>query len=338
MAVTWTAPPECPDEGAVRANVAQLLAGSPATGEARAVVNPRGDGWQVVVSMNGGERRLEASSCRALADAAALIIAMGVDPARVVANRGARDAGHVEVDAAAPLPPPAPLDAGTPPSIDAAPFDAAPAPAPVTSPPPAPAREPTHPAPEPPASPPVPRFVAVSVAGALDVGALPSPAGGASLGVAWAPWPLRLELSGAYFPSSTAAVGTPSGVFAPHVQFSLLAAAFRACYGAELGRFELGPCGGIEGGLLLANPQGFSAIAGAAGSPISSSSPLLAFEAGAFAAWRFLPDWAIFLHGGALFQTLRPAFQVSADQASTNTVFQPGPATGRASAGVELRF
>src|SRR5580693_739877 len=93
VALAWKAPPACPDEATVRANVATLLAGSSATVDARAEVQRIGERWQVVVVMNGGERRLEADSCRALADATALIVALAVDPARVAANRSARDAG-----------------------------------------------------------------------------------------------------------------------------------------------------------------------------------------------------------------------------------------------------
>src|SRR5271154_6099768 len=93
MALAWNAPGACPDEASVRASVAQLLTGSSATVAGRADVSHAGERWQVVVTMNGGERRLEADSCRALADATALIVAMAVDPERVAANRIVRDAG-----------------------------------------------------------------------------------------------------------------------------------------------------------------------------------------------------------------------------------------------------
>jgi hypothetical protein len=120
--LSWVAPVGCPDEASVRGDVQRLLSGSQASAAARADVTHTGDSWRVVVTMNGGERRLEAASCRALADATALIVAMAVDPARVVANRASRGASASAVDAgsgdaaattATPSPTPTPTPTST---------------------------------------------------------------------------------------------------------------------------------------------------------------------------------------------------------------------------------
>jgi hypothetical protein len=110
------------------------------------------------------------------------------------------------------------------------------------------------------------------------------------------------------------------------VQFSLWSAAIRGCYGARFGVFELGPCAGVEAGLLQASTQNFASGTG-------GSAPLFAVDGGLLGAWSFAAHWAIFAHGDALLQLSRPTF------IANNQGLQPtGVVTGRASAGVELRF
>jgi hypothetical protein len=332
IVLTWNAPSACPDEASVRASVAQLLAGSSATVEGRADVRQAGDRWQVVVTMNGGERRLEADSCRALADATALIVAMAVDPGRVAANRSARDAGVASgsspnavpelVDASSDATPPAPLDAAPPPTAPPTPT-----PTPTPTPPATPTPTPT----------PATHF-AIAASAIADFGTIPTPMLGPSLGLAWTPSPLRLELAAVYFPSTW--VGVPTGYPGAQVQFSLLAVAVRGCYGLRLAAFDLGPCVGVEGGLLWGNPKfepGEIANGG--------SSPLFALDAGLLGAWRFLPHLALVARGDALFQTNRPSFDVNLGPSvnlgysnAPSVVVQPGIVTGRASLGLELRF
>ncbi len=328
VALTWSAPSGCPDEAAVRASVAQLLAGSSAAVEGRADVRRAGERWQVVVTMNGGERSLEADSCRALADATALIVAMAVDPARVAANRIARDA-EAASQPTNPQSPDASTDAASPP-----PSTPTPPPTPPPTPTPTPTATPTPPsAPKPKTPSPQGPSFALSAGAALDLGTLPGPAFGPTLGFAWTPWRLRLELAGAYFPTSSGVVPQIPGA---QVQFSLLTLALRGCYEARLGSFDLGPCIGGEGGIIQANPQGFSN--GAVGQ--SGSAPLFALDGGLLGAWRFLPHWALFARGDVLVQTSRPAFEVNNPSSPPTIVWQwqPGVFTGRASLGVEVRF
>jgi hypothetical protein len=322
----------CPDEAAVRASVAGLLAGSSAAVDARAEVRRIGERWQVLLTMNGGERRLEADSCHALAEATALIVAMAVDPARVAANRIAREAGVASgtLPRAAPTLADAATDASPAESSDASTPTPTPTPLPSATATPPPTATPT-PTATPPSTPRPPDF-ALSAAGAVDTGTLPTVAFGPSVGVGWLPGPFRLELSAAYFPSSTASASSP---FPATAQFSLLTFALRGCYAARLASFELGPCVGGEGGALWATLQGAQG---------GGSAPLFALEAGLRAGWRFLPAWSLFARGDALLQALRPEFQPNA---SSNPLFsgqippllnQPALVTARGSLGVELRF
>jgi len=319
-ALAWTAPIACPAESLVQAHVAALLAGSTAPVAARAEVHRVGERWQVVVVMNGGERRLDADSCYALAEATALIVAMAVDPARVAANRlAAVDAGPFTLPDASDAP-----DAALPDAAPEPPDALAPAPPPTAN----PALTP------PPTSPPIPTrtstppHFSASAAVSLDVGTLPSPTFAPSLSFAWLPGPLRLDLTASFFPSSTLPITSAASSGTAH--FWLFDAALRACYLLRPGSFEIGPCAGAQVGLLQGYSLGINSTA-------SGSSPLFALDAGLFGAWHFASAWAIFARGDAGFQTNHQGFAVTAGN-DVALSFTPSSVTERASLGLELRF
>ena len=124
----WTAPPDCPAIAEVEADVERLLGGAPLDHvwpdalEAEGSVTRARAGWRVrvvTITADGrSERRLTGASCREAAQAAALLVAVAIDP-----SAGA-DLG---VDAAAVGPPPAepeplaPAPAPPPPRSVAAP-------------------------------------------------------------------------------------------------------------------------------------------------------------------------------------------------------------------------
>jgi hypothetical protein len=178
--VTWDAPAgDCPDEAYLRSAVDQLLGGEDPAGarvEARAHVERAAEGvWRVRLTTAregaAGERVVESTSCRSLADATALIVALAIDPRRVAQNQ------------AAPTPAPA----------------ATPAPTPAPPPPLAPA--PTH----------TPSRFAAFTAISGDLGTLPQPAYGFLLGGALLAARARIEAYGSYWPSRHAhATSTPS--------------------------------------------------------------------------------------------------------------------------------
>jgi hypothetical protein len=95
FSIAWDAPAGCPDEAYVRASVEQLLAGGgpvPAHVDARArVERGAGEQWRVRLTTvregATGERVVESGSCRSLADATALIVALTIDPERVAARQ-----------------------------------------------------------------------------------------------------------------------------------------------------------------------------------------------------------------------------------------------------------
>lgn len=90
IAFTWDAPSTCPSSAAVIAESHRLLGGD--TGGSRrvrgvATVSETAEGWQLVLEtrVDGveGRRELRAATCQQVADAAALILALAFDPARV---------------------------------------------------------------------------------------------------------------------------------------------------------------------------------------------------------------------------------------------------------------
>jgi hypothetical protein len=78
----WEAPAGCPDADEGRAELARRLGDRlPETGHASVAIASDGDGWQAsVVVAATAPRRLHARSCEALARAAALVVAVAIDP------------------------------------------------------------------------------------------------------------------------------------------------------------------------------------------------------------------------------------------------------------------
>ena len=93
LSVQWDAPAGCPDGAAVRARVVRLVgeeAARKARLTARAAVRAEGGRWALELELAGetgaGRRSLSAGRCEELAGAAALVIAIAVDPRAVLAG------------------------------------------------------------------------------------------------------------------------------------------------------------------------------------------------------------------------------------------------------------
>ncbi len=219
VALEWVAPEGCPDAAHVEREVERLLAGMSASGgpylQARAEVRQNESGlWHVELRTTGrqgaGLRTVTAESCRALADATALILALAIDPALVATS------GEPESSGPTPSTPPAPRDA---------------VPTPTST------RPPT------PTSPRAVRFAATASA-MVDIGTLPTttPGGAARLAVMSGALPaLRLEIGAGLF-ADVAATGPPtrSGTF------SLRTFDAGACALTRAGRLEVGACANGE--------------------------------------------------------------------------------------------
>jgi hypothetical protein len=159
VAIAWQAPKECPDTAYIEREIARLLAGSSPPSSlrlrARADVTREIEGWRLdltTTSVHGtGRRTITAETCRALADATALILALAVDPERATTNRALESSSEAASSA--------PTDVSTPTSTSTS---TSPSPSPPT------------PTPIPPQSPPRPSAFAIGALALADIGTLPS--------------------------------------------------------------------------------------------------------------------------------------------------------------------
>jgi hypothetical protein len=337
--VTWSAPPECPDEAYVRTAVQQLLGpDDPAAArvEAHARVERMADStWRVHLTTQRdgatGERVVDATSCRSLADATALIVALAIDPQRVAANRPsvAAAAGSSPSASASAAPSSSSSSAPAPVSASATPLPPTPPPAPTPSPRSAPVASPAlalAPTPEPPPAPlPTSRF-SVFAALAGDLGTLPRPAYGVTLGAALFPWPaLRVEAYGSFWPSQHASSSSSSTPGAGG-DFFLADGGARACWLPLHANLEIAACPGLEVGVLHGQGDDIT-------HPSSADSVWFAFTGLGRLTWRVGPSLAFFLDLSLALPPFRDVFQLSGD-----TIHQAGFVEGRASLGPELRF
>jgi hypothetical protein len=227
LAFSWQAPAGCPSRDEVSAEIARLLGGNirvPQGGEikARAQV-AHGPTWSLTMETElagrPGRRSLDAASCQDLANAAALIVALMIDPNAVAAH----------------APPPRPVAA--PPSAVATP--------PATEPGPAPKAE--------------PRAVAflVGIHAVGSYGTLPSiDAGlGGGIGLAGRRW--RAELRGTYGlrRDQKAWAAAPAGAYG---EFNFWAVAFAGCFNFGRQDLAFGPCADAEVGVTSAKGLGVS--------------------------------------------------------------------------------
>jgi hypothetical protein len=227
IALAWQAPADCPKQAQVLDEVLRRLGGQPAAGRGRlratGHVDRRPDGHyhvHLVTDLAGvaGDKHLEDASCAALADAAALVIALTFDPDAVAA-------ANVPPREAAPSQPPPPAAAAAPANTTDRPDDA----------PPAAADERTW------------GFGAHLAAGAA-LGMLPGVAFGVSAGATLLVDRARAELGLAWYPTRSGKLEDSEA----GGDFQLLAASASGCYAALLAPFEAAPCVGLSIGSISA--------------------------------------------------------------------------------------
>ncbi|MCH9682234.1 MAG: hypothetical protein K0V04_12420 [Deltaproteobacteria bacterium] len=247
--VDWHAPPQCPDAQWVRREVAAHLGGGstePPSLDARAdVTNPANGRWELDLELRQGkevvgQRQLSAPTCSELASAAALIVAIAVDPNVAI---GGGDPGEVtppRIDEPSVLVPQEPTTDPVP-EID----EVKPDPVPEES---GPVVDEIA---EPPLVPEAPRSprrlsLGLGVRGGLDVGAMGV---GASLRLSPAlVWPrLRVELLGAWAIPRRVAADEISGVEARLQRGS---AGVAVCPVLSAQAVEIPLCGAVEAGAV----------------------------------------------------------------------------------------
>jgi hypothetical protein len=304
----WDAPPECPPQAQVEAQVQRLLDEQPERAADRwAVARARreGDGWSLRVFITDGEqmweRNVTSASCEEAARAAAVIASMALQP---------------EPEGTEPLP----FDE-TPADIDALLEQSEPEPEPETKP-----AEPTGPeGPDPLAEPipaePVRPIAALRLDGLPGVGALPTVDGGIGLSPAVV-WPrARLELRLAWFAPRLTSFGEED-----RAAFQLVTVAARGCGVPGKGRVEIPMCGGLETGAMMGRAQGFRFLHG-------STRPWLAVVTSVSVVFRVRRNFALWLGVEPWIAAVRPP-HIALD----GEVHRSSIAGFRGVVGLEVRF
>ncbi len=331
LTLTWSAPAECPQEPAVRAELRRLLgddarAGAGVQVDARLVPRAGGRfGLTLLVRSEGGvaSRTLEGVSCDALMQATALIVALGIDPEGVLARTAE----------------PAPPDAVT---TDAVTTDAA-----------TPDAATTDAATQPPSAEPLRRAAptsgeAAALLSAPERGArvgaesglrlrgralvhllgealaVPGVSAGLSFGGGLRVGRIDVTLEGLWASRRSVAVPTLPGASA---DFALLAARLRGCVALTGGLVEVAPCLGFELGSLRGESRGVSA-------PASGSTLWAAPLAGLEVRATVHPLLALTARLDLAVPLRRPGFSV----AGVGTVAEAGLVSVRGELGASLYF
>lgn len=156
-----------------------------------------------------------------------------------------------------------------------------------------------------------------------DLGSLPAPAFGLSVGGGITLWRVRIDLTGTYWFEQEATLDDS----AKGGNFSFFSAALAGCPILLPGDLELGVCAGLELGRMHA--EGFGVT-----DPSESSILWAAFRAGGAASWVFADPVALRLQIDMVVPFTRPQWVLQ----NVGAIDQPGSVTGRALLGSELRF
>jgi hypothetical protein len=321
----FTAPPGCPTRNDVRAR-AEALLGGPIEQRLTHTLVVRGTvsdaGGQAELRLhtvdNGipGERVLSGATCEEVASAAALIIALAIDPKTVAARSNDAPATAGGSTAASSAGPPAPAPAAT----------AAPTPAPANAKTPAEQSKEGH------SGAPVTGLVEADLA--FDLGALPGLAIGPSLSGGFALGRVRLRIGATYFaPRFAEAVPEPDKP-TRGADVSLLVLDAAGCYALTPPAVEVGVCAELEGGALLAVGSGFDHTNDAikpwlgAGASVDLTVPI----AGPVAARAEVGAMVPFGRSSVQFT------ETTGTDTEAHELHKPGPISGRAAVGVGFAF
>jgi hypothetical protein len=302
----WDAPSDCPSKEAVLGRITELLQGPPTT---EAIVRARASrlgprDWRMALTMrvggSSGERTLRASSCEELADTAALVVALAIDPARVAAHEARVSAEQGDASA-----PPAGADAA--PAPDAGPSS------PSVQPEAIPSAD---------TQPPSSAFVGERVT--VGNGVAPGIVGGGSLLVGWEHGPWRLDLAGVAWSPRRQSLDGASSVGG---RFTSYEGALRGC--VRIARLVAEPfaCAGAEIALIEAQGYGID-------HPSSSARAWIGPTAGLALAWVLAPSWRLAADLSAAMPLSRPTFVIDVDR----TTYRPAVLSVQSGVGLELRL
>jgi hypothetical protein len=359
LVLAWTAPEGCPDEGWVRREIERLIGRPLAADESPAIVavaqvrERKEGGWLLRLRTRHGSarglRELKARTCESLAEAAALILALSIDPSAVerrkaeqagvekreetpgsalsqeptrdVDTEEKRTASEPQADAATP-------DEKTETEREKASEDESEEEAEDE-----PEEEPEEEVDEEGAPEEYSEPISVGFAFRLEAlgeaGALPGVGMGMGAAAALLLDNLRLEGLVGYWPARQGHIEEVSSLGA---ELALLEGAAGVCYHAWGGSLSLAPCAYLELGSLYG--EGFNVT-----SSLKDSALWVALLAGARAGWR-LTSWGAFvLELGLAAPFLRSGYTLRVLGVTDRAlVHRPSPLTPRLRVGIELQL
>jgi hypothetical protein len=322
----WVAPAGCPSREGVLEEIDHMVGGSDASKLliARVSITQVGPIFRGEVELGGPAtepaRTLEADSCGAVAEAAAVVIAFAVNqdaPSLAPAASTSEDSASL---------PSQPLDGGAVAPTNAT-AERPPEPQSVRLVLPAEHRESTSPLP------PAPReavplrwpFV-VGAAFVVDTSLLPSTTYGGEITIAWRWSRLALELSGALLATQT---GVLPAAPSQGARFGLWHLGARGCYAWQIGRVAGGPC--VGGGVDWIDGRGFGSTPDV---PADATGRMFIGAVGGQLGFRLASRIALRLVAETIVPAARPRFVIDGG----GTVFEAAAVSLRAAAGAEAHF
>jgi hypothetical protein len=280
----WQAPRECPTTERV---LEAALRNAPATSgdplDAVARVERTDTNWRVILHLSRGngpvaERRFEASSCEAIADATALIVATALLPAGRSPETAPAPTEHADASDAPKAAPPVAVPT---PAVTAKPIEAKATPTPHSN---------AH-------------TLAVFAAGVIDAATLPSPALGAQIGIgAKLGARMRIEVEWMYYTSQSKTSATSNA----GASFALWNVGARVCGAVVQAPVEISPCVGADAHNVQAS--GFGGKTNEDTSAIWTSG-----VGGVLVRWPVASWLALRAHVEASLAATRPRFIVEGD-------------------------
>lgn len=307
--IAWSAPADCPTTPDVEASVRDLLGRPPHLPDGRNLkVQVRAErkhdrGWSGTIETRlgttTGSRTIATESCRAVADATALIVALMIDPDAVAARASPpATASPPQEPSRAIRAPPAATDT----AVSRAP---------------SPSRRDL-----------APRF-SLGPTVAVDLGTLPRPSYGAGARVGVKVGRSALELG---VLASASARATIAGTAPPAGgSFHFWAASLSACPAFAVRRFDIGACAEIEA--VEVKGTGFGVTA-----QYENDARWLALGAGAIARLRISPHVAIPFRMGVVAPLGHPTFVLKGVTEGQGQIYSPSRAAVRALLAVDVDF
>ena len=307
--IAWSAPADCPTRPDVETSIRDLLGRPPRLSDGRNLqVKARAErrhdrGWSGTIETRlgttTGSRTIATESCRAVAGATALIVALMIDP-EAVAARGSPPA--------TPSPPPDPsrVIRATRAATDTAVSRVPPPPRPGLA----------------------PRLSLGPTLG-VDMGTLPRPTYGAGARVGIKVGRSALELG---VLASASARGTIAGTAPPAGgSFHFWSASLSACPAFAVRRFDLGACAEIEA--VEVKGTGFGVTA-----RYENDARWLALGAGAIARLRISPHVAIPFRVGVVAPLGHPTFVLKGVTEGQGQIYSPSRVAVRGLLAVDIDF